>query len=186
VEPSSAEQNIHLLNAGKENVPVKWNWLSADAASLSPKQKLRSTEWYVLRGEFRAVKNWNGRACNDSTKEIRFQTLDEYDLSSIEGMVVNGNDEDTSGQFVVTAFQLGGGAEKSSTVVADARGNFLIEGLEEGRYVLQVYVDKNRNHKFDPGRPYPFRPAEPISAFSDTLRVRARWPLEGVKLKFHR
>jgi len=186
VEPFSAEQNIHLLNAGEENVPVKWNWLSADAASLSPKQKLRSTEWYVLRGEFRAVKNWKGQACNDSTKEIHFQTLDEYDLSSIEGMVVNGNDEDTSGQFVVTAFQLGGGAEKSSTVVADARGNFLIEGLEEGRYVLQVYVDKNRNHKFDPGRPYPFRPAEPISAFSDTLRVRARWPLEGVKLKFHR
>ena len=186
VQASSAEQNLHLLGAANENIPVEWKWLSADAVSLIPKQKLQSTAWYVLRGEFRAFKNWNGQACKDSTKEIHFQTLDEYDLSSIEGRVVNIADEDTTGPYVVTAFRIGSGAAKISTAIADAQGNFSINGLDEGRYVLQVYRDKNRNHKFDPGLPFPFLPAEPISAFSDTLRVRARWPLEGVKLKFHR
>jgi hypothetical protein len=186
VDTLSAEQNLQLLNAVKENIPVEWKWLSADAAALSPEQKLQSMAWYELRGEFRAFKNWEGRNCKDSTKEIRFQTLDEYDLSSIEGMVAGGADADTAGEYVVTAFRIGGGAAKVSTAVADARGYFSIQGLEQGRYVLQAYRDKNRNHKFDPGRPFPFIPAEPISAFSDTLRVRARWPLEGVKLKFHR
>ena len=186
VETLSAEQNLHLLSIAKEDIPVEWKWLSADVAALIPKQKLQSAAWYVLRGEFRAFKNWKGQVCKDSTKEIHFQTLDEYDLSSIEGMVINSADEDTTGQYVVTAFCIGNGASKISTAIADTRGNFSIKGLDEGHYVLQVYWDKNRNHKFDPGRPFPFIPAEPISAFSDTLRVRARWPLEGVKLKFHR
>ena len=133
---------------------------------------------------FVLLKTGTARHCKDSTKEIHFQTLDEYDLSSIEGRVINIADEDTTGPVCCNCILHRERAAKISTAIADAQGNFSINGLDEGRYVLQVYWDKNRNHKFDPGLPFPFIPAEPISAFSDTLRVRARWPLEGVKLKF--
>jgi hypothetical protein len=193
VQASTAEQNLHLFSAAKEDIPLEWKWFSADAAALTPKQKLQSASWYVLRGEFRSLKNWNGKTCKDSTREIHFQTLDEYDLSSIDGTVTDGTvvngtaaKKSGSGRYIVTAFRIGSGAAKISTAVADENGNFLIQGLEEGRYVLQAYRDTNNNRRFNPGRPFPFIPAEPISAFSDTLRLRARWPLEGVKLKFHR
>jgi len=33
---------------------------------------------------------------------------------------------------------------------------------------------------YDSGKPFPFAFSERISHLSDTLKVRARWPLEGV------
>ena len=35
-----------------------------------------------------------------------------------------------------------------------------------------------------PGRPYPFLPSEPFTVGSDTVKVRARWTVEGVSLRF--
>jgi hypothetical protein len=32
----------------------------------------------------------------------------------------------------------------------------------------------------DAGRVFPYRPAEPFTVGRDTIKVRARWPVEGV------
>jgi hypothetical protein len=66
---------------------------------------------------------------------------------------------------------------------ADAMGYFLFPQIAEGRYVFQSFRDRNNNGIYDSGKPFPFIYSERFSSYSDTLKIRARWPLEGLKIE---
>jgi hypothetical protein len=63
-------------------------------------------------------------------------------------------------------------------------GAFSIERLPEGKYTLQSFRDQDGNGVFSPGRPYPFTPSERFAVFPDTVKVRARWAIEGVTIQY--
>jgi hypothetical protein len=174
---------INLFDNNKQLVGTEKKWISNVEISLRPENQLTSRTWYTLRAELRKVHNWAGRACRDSTKLWRFETLDIEDLSSIEGVVIDNNRIDTTGHLYVMASQIGEKKPKQYIVTADATGNFLFPQIAEGRYVFQSFRDRNNNGKYDSGKPFPFIYSERFSSFSDTLKVRARWPLEGVKIE---
>jgi len=110
----------------------------------------------------------------------RFETLDIEDMSSIEGTVVDLNTVDTAGDLYVTASQVGKKDLDYCVRAADVTGKFIFPVVTEGHYVFQAFRDKNKNGMYDSGKPFPFAFSERISHLSDTLKVRARWPLEGV------
>lgn len=174
---------INLIDKNKQPVPVEKKRVSDAVISLCPENQLMSKTWYSLRAELRSVHDWAGRACRDSTKSWRFETIDIEDLSSVEGIVVDENKTDTTGRLYVTAVQIGEKNPKYYIVAADATGNFIFPQITEGHYVFQSFRDRNNNGKYDPGKPFPFVYSERFSQFSDTLKVRARWPLEGVKIE---
>jgi hypothetical protein len=151
--------------------------------SLRPEKELMSRTWYTLRAEMRGLRDWAGRACRDSTKSWRFETLDIEDLSSVEGIVIDENKTDTTGRLYVSAIQIGENTPKHYIAAADATGKFVFPLIAEGRYVFQSFRDRNINGIYDSGKPFPFMYSERFSSFSDTLKIRARWPLEGVKIE---
>jgi hypothetical protein len=174
---------VNLLDNNKKPIPTEKKWMSDAVISLRPENELMSRTWYTLRAELRGIHDWAGRVCRDSTKSWRFETLDIEDLSSVVGIVLDENKLDTIGHVYVTAVQIGANTPKHYIVAADATGNFLFPQIAEGRYVFQSFRDRNNNGNYDPGKPFPFVYSERMSSFSDTLKVRARWPLEGVKIK---
>ena len=174
---------VNIFDNKKQIVTVEKKWMSDVMISLKPEKELSSLTWYSLRAELRKVNDWVEHACKDSTKTWRFETFDIEDMSSVEGIVVDENKSDTTGQMYITAFQIGEKSSKQYTAVADATGRFIFPLVAEGRYVLQTYRDRNNNGTYDFGKPFPFVHSERMSSFSDTLKVRARWPLEGVQIK---
>jgi hypothetical protein len=174
---------LNIFDNNKQLVATEKKWMSGVVVSLQPEKQLVSRAWYTLRAELRGLHNWAGRACRDSTKSWRFETLDIEDLSSVEGIVIDKNKIDTRGHLYVTAVQIGERNPKHYMVETDATGYFLFPQIAEGRYVLQSFRDRNNNGKYDSGQPFPFIYAERFSSISDTLKVRARWPLEGVKIE---
>ncbi|MGD1045899.1 MAG: Ig-like domain-containing protein [Bacteroidota bacterium] len=174
---------LNLFDNNKQLVLVEKKWISDVVISLRPEKQLMSRMWYTLRAELREVHDWAGRVCRDSTKSWRFETLDIEDLSSVEGIVIDKNKIDTAGHLYITAVQIGEKNPKQYIAAADATGNFLFPQIAEGRYVFQSFRDRNNNGKYDSGRPFPFIYSERFSSYSDTLKVRARWPLEGVKIE---
>jgi uncharacterized protein (DUF2141 family) len=62
--------------------------------------------------------------------------------------------------------------------------SFLVRNLFEGKYTIQAYRDEDGNGEYSPGLPHPFRPSERFAVYPDTVKVRARWSMEGVILKF--
>jgi hypothetical protein len=174
---------INLFDNNKQLVPIEKNWISDVVISLRPEKQLMNRTLYTLKAELRKVHDWAGRACRDSTKSWRFETLDIEDLSSVEGVVIDKNKIDTAGHLYVIASQIGEKKPRQYIVAADATGNFLFPQIAEGHYIFQSFRDRNDDGKYDSGKPFPFIYSERFSSFSDTLKVRARWPLEGVKIE---
>jgi hypothetical protein len=177
---------VTILDNNKQQVAVEKKRLSDVLISIEPEQELLNKTWYTLRAELRKVHDWRDSTCKDSTKVWRFETLDIEDMSSVEGTVVDLNNTDTVGRLYVTAFQIGQKNPNYYIEAADATGKFVFPIVAEGHYVFQAFRDRNKNGIYDSGKPFPFIFSERLSSLTDTLKVRARWPLEGVKVKFNR
>jgi hypothetical protein len=177
---------VTILDNNKQQVAVEKKRLSDVLVSIEPEQELLNKTWYTLRADLRKVHDWKDSTCKDSTKIWRFETLDIEDMSSVEGTVVDLNNTDTVGRLYVTAFQIGEKKPNYYIEAADATGKFVFPIVAEGHYVFQAFRDRNKNGMYDSGKPFPFIFSERLSPLSDTLKVRARWPLEGVNIKFNR
>ncbi|MDZ7796844.1 MAG: hypothetical protein U5N56_07290 [Candidatus Marinimicrobia bacterium] len=55
---------------------------------------------------------------------------------------------------------------------------FLFEKVLPGNYTLSFYIDRDKNRRADPGRPYPYRAPEIIHELDENIQVRARWDTE--------
>ena len=183
LEKSTSLDWINLFDNNKQQVQVEKKRISDVVISIRPEKELMNRTWYTLHTEMRQVHNWAGRVLRDSTKSWRFETLDIEDLSSVGGIVTDENKIDTAGLLYVTAVQVGEKKPNRYIVSADATGNFMFPQVVGGNYVFQSFRDRNNNGKYDPGKPFPFVCSERFSQLSDTLKVRARWPLEGVMIK---
>jgi hypothetical protein len=174
---------VTIIDNNKQQIAVEKKRVSDVLVSIEPIQKLASKTWYALRAELRQVHDWRDSTCKDSTKIWRFETLDIEDMSSVEGTVVDLNSTDTLGRLLLTASEIRQKNPNYYIVAADASGKFIFPTVAEGHYVFQAFRDRNKNGVYDSGKPFPFMFSERLSPLSDTLRVRARWPLEGVKIQ---
>jgi len=162
-------------------VPLIVHWQTLTTSTAQPVDPLIGLHWYSLEAELFKIKRWDSVSLEDSLKQWRFQTLDSYELGSVSGSVTLKSHNQPVGTLYVISIPVEKSIERSTAVV-DKTGTFSFPMLQAGKYVLKVFEDTNRNGVYDPGKPFPFQPSEPVFLFNDTLRIRARWPLEGVNL----
>jgi hypothetical protein len=174
---------LDIFDAAGHIVPSEKRWASNVVVVIRPEKDFESAAWYRLRAELRDLRDWAGRSFRDSVRTWRFRTLDVEDMSSVEGFVMDKNRTDTAGSIIVDASQIGVKPPQEYTAIARRSGDFVFPRITEGRYVFQAFRDRNGNGEYDPGKPFPFEFSERQSPLSDTLKVRARWPLEGVGLE---
>jgi hypothetical protein len=183
VERASLDSAVSFTNASGGNVPMTIDWLSDVLLAVKTQNVLASNAWYRLTLRTYAGKDWAGRSFCDSARVVRFETLDQEALSSIEGIVVDDDPAHSAGPIIVAADVVDAKTPTSYSSVARATGSFAIVGLEEGRYVVRAFRDRNSNATLDCGKPFPFVRSERFGYAPDTLKVRARWPLEGVRIE---
>jgi hypothetical protein len=183
VEKASAEKAITLTDSSRNPIAITLRWLSDASVELTPTAKLASKRWYVGRVGMRSITDLFGRKGRDSLKVFRFQTIDEELFSSIEGTVRDFDSTDRTGDLIIVARNLAKRASKEYQIRLGQDGPFALRNILEGRYVLLCYRDRNGNNKYDSGLAYPFQSSERFVQYPDTLKARARWPLEGVELK---
>ena len=176
--------NVAQLSDSSGNiVPIEARWLNDISLLVTPVRKLASKMWFTLSVDERKLRDLQGNGGRDTTRTLRFLTLDGDALSSIEGAVADAARSDTIGGILIRARQ----ALAKEPRVYEARlpkpGNFVIREMAEGKYILEAIRDRNGNQKFDAGVPFPFVPSERFTVLPDTLKLRARWPLDGVKIE---
>lgn len=67
-------------------------------------------------------------------------------------------------------------AKAITSVQPDNTGVFLFSGLpDKAQYRFRAFIDDNDNGKWDGGQLIPYEGAEPVTWYSDSLQVRARW-----------
>ncbi len=163
---------------------VALHWLSARSLQIVPVEALREKEWYVLRVVLDSIGDYQMNTYSDSVFSVRFETLDLRTTASVSGVVSDALRSDRQVPVYVSASRLEDFEGLPVSVRVDSLGPFRFARLVEGRYAIDAFIDADSSGTYSYGLPFPFAPSERFTVYSDTLRVRARWPLEGLLLQF--
>ncbi len=174
---------LRVSDATGNNVDIYTRWLRGDVVEIRT-PLLQSQSWYTLTMEMEKLSNFFDEPAVDSTLVIHFETIDAETYSSLEGVVRDRHPIDTAGTIILIAEDAVRNDAKSHVVEIERPGVFLIPRVHAGKYLLRAFRDRNRNMVFDPGMVFPFQPAERLTMYPDTVRVRAGWPVDGIVIEF--
>ncbi len=182
IQIKSFENGFKLTDSLEKNVEGKYRWHNSTEAFYIPSAQLSLGMWYRLKILLDSVIDYSGNSYKDSALIFKFQTVEEKVLSSVAGIVTDERQPSTR-NIIVTTKNISKKDTKPFQQIVDSVGKYLFENLFEGKYVLSAFHDADSNGSYSFGKPYPFTPAERYSIYSDTLKLRARWPLEGVTIR---
>jgi hypothetical protein len=181
IEGSIPPATITLADSlGRPNA-IRCERVGPGAVLIIPDHGLWSSAWYTIHVAAGSLHDVLARQYPDSTFAFHFRTADSRATGSVSGLVVD--DAADSGRVVIAATRIDQSPRATVIKTIPAPGPFLFDGLPEGKYVLESYRDSKHLGKYFPGRPYPFQPSERFSVSTDTIRVRARWSVEGVEVR---
>lgn len=174
---------LSLEDASKIPIASFTRWIGNSAVEIRPQKQLAPKAWYVLRIAADQLQDFSDNAAKDSSGRVSFETMDSEFFSSIEGILADKAISDTSGGFVLLAHNVSQKDSKPYTLFLPNQGSFKFTDILEGRYALRVFRDRNGDRTYTSGLPFPFQLSERFAVYPDTLKLRARWPLEGVKME---
>ncbi len=73
---------------------------------------------------------------------------------------------------------------KSVSVSVNSGGEFKIEKLSEGKWILSAFQDADGNGRYSYGKLFPHSASEPFTTLNDTIEVRANWDIDGIVLTY--
>lgn len=121
---------------------------------------------------------WN-QTMPDSTHSRVFSILDGSTFGAIRGEVVNaGEDADL---VIITVNDIKA-KESIFKTTAKQDGSFYLPQIPEGQYHLSYFLDSDSSLDYSHGTLYPFTFSEFFADYQDTITVRKRWEVEGLKL----
>jgi hypothetical protein len=180
---NSFEHGFSLLDSSGGFCPGTFHWTHAASVSFFPDKPLLPHSWYAIRIVMDSLIDLTGNGYTDSVLVVHFKTVDESELSSISGKVVL-SEAGPSGDIHLQMSEVSEGKKSAREAVLDSSGRFQFDNLPEGRYAFFLYEDRDTNGTYSFGMPVPFTFAERFTVIQDTLKLRARWPLEGVSIRF--
>lgn len=108
----------------------------------------------------------------DTVYTETFAYLTASALGELSGVVAT---TDSSSRLVVELFPANG-RQRTASTVAGEDGLFRFTGLpDQESYQLRAFLDENGNSAWDGGLLIPYEDAEPMTWYTDSLQVRARW-----------
>ncbi|MCX8009846.1 MAG: hypothetical protein N3A61_01720, partial [Ignavibacteria bacterium] len=60
--------------------------------------------------------------------------------------------------------------------------SFKFERVQQGNYLIKLYKDLNQDRKYSNGSSIKRTFSEPFKYFSDTVKVKPRWPITDVNI----
>jgi len=182
IRASPFEQTFVVFDTARTRVRGRLLWSGAMAVAFIPARPLSYGTSYRIKIDLDSLVDFSGNHWTDSSAVAKFQTLDEGRVSSMKGSVLD-EMPGGAGRVFLSAVNISEPQAKPRRLILDRPGEFTLEGIVEGRYVVSVFRDADSNGVFSAGLPFPHRSAERFALFPDTLKLRARWPLEGVVIR---
>jgi hypothetical protein len=182
VRHGTVERNFKLTDTTDSEVRGLFAWARGPHFTFIPQKKLKSKMWYRASLHLDSVIAHNGNRGRGGLYTLRFQTVDTKSFGTIEGRVTDAAALDRSGRIFITAENVQSGLTAYLLSIPDT-GKYVVENVVEGQYTLRCFRDRNGDGKYGFGSPYPFVPSERFSFYTDTIKVRARWPVDGVNLR---
>ena len=166
-QKDSSSQTISLANK------------SPNSISIIPNSPLNIGEQYQLLFKWNAIRDLFENHLKDSVSTVNFSVVDPENTGSIEGIFAGFGGQSN----IITAKNVNDLKQKELKTKTSSSGKFVFNRLPEGRYALKAFDDRNSNLQHDAGIVFPLIRAEHFTLYHDTIRVRPRWPIDGVIFK---
>lgn len=165
-------------------IQLEYEWKSPRAIIFSPIKKLSGAMYYSFNLFLNKMIAANGNKFSDSIAQFHFKTMDENIFGILKGKIILNNIQRDFHKIIVQAKNLEVQKALLRTTSTDVKGEFSFENLFPGNHILSAFYDEDENGKFSEGGIVPFIPSEFFTVHSDTVKVRSRWSVEGVTIKF--
>ena len=171
-----------ILDSAGVRVDGKLIWVNSMGVSFLPTVPFRFGMWYNTKIVLDSLRDYNGNRYRDSMSIQYFRTVEERNFGGIRGALLDETPIKEGKVFIVVE----NAVEKNARMYRrkmDETGEFTFEHLPEGKYLVSVFRDSDGNERYTYGKPFPLQFAERFTISPDTLKVRARWMVEGVSLR---
>lgn len=166
-----------IVDAKKNNYELTISKIDDALFQMNINEKLKQANEYFFLFDARELKDFSNKMI-DTTYRIKFTTSSELDFSGISGKIIDNDSTD-----VVTNLTQVANKNKSYKQKLTSTQKFEFSKVIPGKYLLWIYKDKNKNGRYDFGKVKPFSYSEEFKFYSDTLNLRARWPVGDLELK---
>ncbi len=181
IEERLVNDSLRFTDSLGAAVPHQVRWIDGATVDVSPTQMLTPNMRYSITLPADALRTKTGIPANSSFTRTFF-TAPASSLSSLSGLVQEQRKDGQVGRFIVEATRIEPVPPLTFTTAASETGAFRVADIPEGRYVLRAYRTSGKSTHYAYGTAVPFHPAAPFAVLSDTIRVRARWPVEGITI----
>lgn len=171
----------HILQSQSgEQISGTWEFQNLTQAVFNPNHPLTPDSAYFSTIKIDSLRDLRGKTLADSAISYYFKIVSSRELGEISGQVQF--QRETANPALLRLKPLDK-KHKVFQITADAFGNFRQDFVPDGKYLLEGWLDEDRNGRYSAGTLFPFRFAEPFSASMDTVKVRKRWETENIRFQ---
>ena len=174
-----SDQTFMLWTDQESQVPVQYVPAGPFDLKFEPSALVPGGRYSLKMTEF-DIADRSGNLLGDSLADYRFSILDEDSLGSVSGKVLI-HLIDRAGAPVVLSLRKADNNQKFDLPCVD--GEFHRE-VPAGKYTLSGFIDVDSSGTRDLGAIYPFRNAETLAEYPDTISVRARFETADIVFEF--
>ncbi|MDD3559432.1 MAG: hypothetical protein PHW27_12770, partial [Melioribacteraceae bacterium] len=160
-------------------IPVYLERIDDAAFQIISEKKLSEREEYFLEINLENIIDAAGNIAGDSVNLKTIKSNSSLDYSGISGKILTNLEQFN---FVLTARNLDKQIDYDK-ILSPNEVEYSLDELLPGKYVIEIFEDRNKNGKYDYGSIYPYELSELFSVYPDTLNLRARWPITDVFIR---
>ena len=179
IDQHSYENSYVLKESDTSLVSGKFNWKSPTDVSFLIDSSLKSLTQYRIEISIDSIVDLAGNSLADTVDTLYFKTLNADTLSAIGGEIVD-EQQNAKGKVFLTAKS----EQNSYQLMLDKPGAYLFESVMPGIYTINGFRDADSNGVYSYGSAMPYVPSERFVFYSDSIKVRSRWPNEGNDIIF--
>lgn len=169
-------KNELILRKMNEDELKKEVFIKDDAnITLKVTEKLKAKDDITLKVNLKAFPDLAGNYY-DSLYTAKIRVEDGLNYSGVSGVYLS----EAISNVIVNIYHIDSKKYYSQKI---KENKFDFTKVQPGKYLLWYYQDTDNNHKYTYGKVYPHQFAEKFIYYSDTLNLRARWPIGDIKLK---
>jgi len=172
------ENTWELFKKPDTKIPLTKKWISPLQLELIPIEPMLGGSYRLEATEFE-IADLAGNRLGDSLREFSFSVLDDDSLGWVSGEVAVDIPGKETHSVVLTAKGLKSDISYDLSVTD---GIFYVQ-VPAGEYLFSAFVDSDGNGEKGNGSVSPFRLAETMFSWPDTISVRPRFETAGVELQ---
>ncbi len=174
IQAESFEKHFKFFDAKQKVLTGKFHWKTPAHVEFVPDSGLQFSSSYLMQAPVDSIFDLNKNPLSDSVFSVYFTTMTKDTLTAISGTFF---DEQTNATGKIHLFAKNG--NQNYHIILPEPGPYEFNDILPGIYTLYGFRDEDGNGKYSFGKPLPFAPAERFVFYSDSVKVRSRWPNEG-------